>query len=279
MTILQSVLYIFKLFTLSNMKDFFNLIFLTLLLSCVCSCNLPGGVSIGPVGDDGMETITLDFSKVGLKFDFSKSLNVPFVISDYSELVAAHNTVDNNWDKCSGTINNLGAILWNVGSYDESHKPSITVTVEDVFMGKKVHNCKKEDVAWNTVVGIPKISNFYQGTVEIKSIKTQDNGVQVVWTKSALKDNWPINEFVKDGTVSCDVTAFTKVGTNNDRGNVAVRDNIIISNTSDYPLNRDDRFVIDDRQLISPDLRKSVLIKGEVSNKAKWSEPVIYKAE
>ena len=245
---------------------------------CFSSCNLPGGVSIGPVDDNGQETITLSFSKAALKFDWSKKLNTAFVGGDYGEFIVAHNVVDQDWNKCSGTINNLDKVLCNVDSYDEAHRPSITVTIEDVYMGKTVHNCNKDDISLNTVFGIPNISNFYQGTVEIKSIKTRDNGVQVVWKKSALKDNWPINEFVADGTISCEVTAITKAGTNNDRGNVAARGNMIISNTSDLPIKAEAFFIVEEKQIISPDLCKPVLVGGSISETVKWSEPVIYKA-
>lgn len=255
-----------------------NLLFSLGMLLCLCSCNLPNGVSIGPVDDTGQETITLNFSKVALKFDWSKKLNTGFVSGDYGELIAAHNVANQDWSKYSGTIDNLSHILWNADSYDDSHKPSITVTIEDVFMGKTVHSCEKDDISWNTVFGIPNVSKFYQGTVEIKSIKTRDNGVQVVWKKSAMKDNWPINEFVADGTISCDVTSITKAGTNNDSGNVAARGNTIISNTSDKPIKKDSYFQIDEKQIISPDLCKPVLVSGSVSETTRWSEPVICKA-
>ena len=252
-------------------------LFLGMLLS-LCSCNLPGGVSIGPVDDSGKETITLNFSEVALKFDWSKKLNTAFVSSDYGEIITAHNVANPDWNKYSGTIDNLGNILGSVDLYDEFHRPSITVTIEDMFMGKTVHNCNKDDISWNTVFGIPNVSNFYQGTVEIKSIKTRDNGVQVVWKKSAIRDNWPINEFVADGTITCDVTSITKAGTNNDSGNVAARGNTIISNTSDKPINTENRFIVEEKQIVSPDLCKPVLVDGCVSNTARWSEPVIYKA-
>lgn len=248
------------------------------MLLCLCSCSLPSGVSIGPVDDNGNETITLNFSKVALKFDWSKKLNTVFVGSDYGEFITAHNVANPDWSKYSGTINNIGNILWNADSYDESHRPSITVTIEDMYMGKTVHNCSKDDISWNTVFGIPKISHFYQATVEIKSIKTRDNGIQVVWKKSALKDNWPINEFVGDGSTSCENTAITKVGTNNNSGNVAARGKTIISNTSDIPINKNTRFVIDNRQIISPDLCRPVLINGSISKTREWSKPIIYKA-
>lgn len=260
-----------------NKHNIHLLLFLEMLL-CLCSCSLPNGVSIGPVDDNGQETITLSFSKVALKFDWSKKLNTGFVSSDYGEFITAHNVANPDWSKYSGTINNIGNILRNVDSYDESHRPSITVTIEDMFMGKTVHNCSKDDISWNTVFGIPKISNFYQGTVEIKSIKTRDNGIQIVWKKSALKDNWPINEFVEDGSISCENTAITKVGTNNDSGNVAARGKTIISNTSDKDIKENACFTIDEKQLLSPDLCKPVLINGDVSKNVKWSEPVIYKA-
>jgi len=258
-------------------NHFIHLLLFFVMPLCMCSCSMPNGVSIGPVDDNGQKTITLQFDKVTLKFDWSKKLNTAFVVGDYGEFIAAHNVANCDWSKYSGTIDNLGNILWDVDSYDESHRPSISVTIEDVFYGKTVHQCNKEDISWNTVFGIPKIDNFYQGTVEIKSIKTRDNGVQVVWKKSALKDNWPINEFVKDGSISCENTAITKVGTNNDSGNVAARGNTIISNTSDKDIKEDARFTIDEKQLLSPDLCKPVLINGGVSENVKWSKPVIYK--
>ena len=247
------------------------------ILFYVCSCSFPNGISIGKVDDYGQKTITLDFSNVALKFDFSETINTAFVNSDYGQFITAHNVIDQDWSKLSGTINSLSNILWDAESYDDSHRPSITVTVEDMFMGKTEHKCKKEDISGNTIFGIPNVSSFYQGTVEIKSIKTQDHGVLVVWSKSALKDYWPINEYVKNGKVTCEVTSILKVGTNNDNGNVAARGNTIISNTSDNTIIFNDHFIIEDKPLFSPALCKPVLVNGEISDTVTWSEPVIYK--
>lgn len=250
---------------------------IVLILFCLCSCSLPNGVSIGPVDNSGQKTVTLTFNQVALKFDLSEKVITGFVASDYSDLITAHNVVNQDWYRYSGTIENLSSLLWNVDAYDEDHKPSITVTIEDLVTGKIEHKCKKEDISGNTVFGIPNVSKFQQGTVEIKSIKTNENGVQVVWKKSALKSTWPINEFIADGTISCDVTAIIKVGTNNRRGSVATRKNAIITNTSDKTSGEPRRLVVDDRQLISPNLRKPVLVNGDISKDVKWSEPVIYK--
>ena len=248
------------------------------MLFCIGSCQLPNGVSIGPADGTGKETITMNFSKVDLKFNLSKKINTGFISGDYEELVSVHAITNPDWTTYSGSINNLGTILANADNYDEDHKPSISVTIEDLFSEKTVHNCNKEDVSWNTVFGIPNISKFYQATVTIKSIKTRDNGVQVVWTKSAFQDNWPINEFVKDGSVTCENTAIIKVGTNNDSGDVATRNNTIISNTSNQATNKDVLYAIEANQIISPNLVKPVLVGGKSSKDVKWSEPIIYKA-
>lgn len=247
-----------------------------LLLFGVCSCQgWPAGV--GEANMNGKKVLILDISNVDLKFDWSKKLYIKSVSADFGEFIPSHNVSDPDWSNYSGTINDLSCILLNVDSYDDSHKPSISVTIEDAYFGKTVHQCNKEDITGNKVFGIPKIDNFYQGTVEIKSIKTRENGVQVVWKKSVLKDSWPINEFVADGTVSCEVTSITKAGTNNDSGNVAARGNTIIPNTSDKPIINESFFIIDEEQIISPDLCKPVLINGSVSKTVKWSEPIICK--
>lgn len=262
-----------------NMKKHsVRILFIFFILHCFGSCSFPNGISIGPVNDNGEETIILDFKKVALKFDLSKKLNTAFINGDYGDLIVAHNANDINWSNYSGTIDVLSNILVNEESYDEDHKPSITVIITDLFNKDTTHRCKKEDISWNKVLGIPNNPNLYQATIEIKSIKTRDNGVQVIWKKTAFIDNWPINEFVENGTIKCDVTSITKVGTNNDNGNVAARGNTIISNTSNRPIKIDDRFIEDDIQLISPDLRKPVLVNGDKSTQIKWSEPVIYKA-
>lgn len=239
------------------------------------SCSLPNGISIGPTGNNGEQTLTLNFSKVSLRFDFEKKLQTAFIISDYYEFINAHCIPYN--DSYSGAITSLSTVLWNEQNYDDSHKPSITVTIEDMF-GKTDHHCKAEDITGNTVLGIPNPDNFYKGTVEIKSIKTSQYGIQVVWKNSATKDNWPINEFVKDGSISCDVPSIIKVGTNNNSGDVAGRGGVIIGNTSDELITDSERYIIKDVQLLSPDLCKPVMVNGEISNEVKWSEPVIYQA-
>lgn len=242
------------------------------------SCQLPEGVSIGPIDNTGQETIKIELNKVALKFDFSTGVNTSFIMGDYGEFITAHNAIKQDWSNCSGTIDNLANILWNEDLYDTDHKPSITVDLFEAFNNEsQVHNCKKGDVTYNTVFGIPYVRHLNKVTIKIKSIKTRDNGVQIVWEKTAFKDNWPINEFIKDGKVYCENSSITKVGTNNDNGNVAVRGNTIITNTSNKIITKEDDFILDEKQLISPDLCKPVLLNGSESTGAQWSKPVIYK--
>ena len=243
----------------------------------LCSCTFPNGVSIGPVNDNGEKTITMKFSKVSLKFDLSKKFNTDFISGEYSELICAHNLMYNSG--FSGTITSLNDIIWLEDNYDETHKPSITVTIEDPFGSTTKYACTKNDVVGNTVFGIPNIQDFKQATIEIKSVKTITYGIQIVWKKSAVKDNWPINEFVADGTISYsnEFPSILKAGTNNGNGNVAVRNNTVISNTSDGKVSPKSRFVVEERQVVSPDLCKPVAVGGTVSNAAKWSKPTICK--
>lgn len=173
----------------------------------------------------------------------------------------------------------MASILINEENYKGSNKPSIKVIFDDIIEGQIVHQCKKEDIAWNTVFGIPNPNNLYKGTVEIKSIKTHNYGIQVVWKKVETQDNWPIEEIVENGNVSCEMTHIIKAGTNNSNGNVAGRGDKVISNTSDVERIDDMQFVIEEEvYCVSPDLYEPVLVGGEISDSVKWDEPTIYKA-
>lgn len=240
----------------------------------LCSCTMPNGVSIGPTGDNGEEYITLNFSKVSLKFDMSKKLNTAFIGGDFGEFITYHNVVNPDWSNYSGAITKLSDFLWDEGRFDDGHKPSITITLEDNY-GTTKHKCEKEDITWNTVLGIPNPNHLHKATIEVKSMKTSTYGIQVSWKKTATEDDWPINEFVSDGTITCDMPSITKGGTNNDNGDVAARGNTIISNTSDKT---GKYYVLEEKEFISPDLRKPVLTKAAISDDLKWNEPTIYKA-
>ena len=251
-------------------------IFLTLVgvLVISYSCTLPNGVSFGPTGSNGEKTINLEFRTVSLRFDFSKSLNTAFIDGDYNEFIVYHNVPYNS--NYSGAVTTLANILWDEDRYDEDHKPSITVTIED-HNGTQKHSCKKEDITWNTVLGIPNPDHLYKATIEIRSIKTIPNGIHVVWSKKATNDNWPINEFVADGHVFCDAPSITKGGTNNDNGNVAVRDGAIIDNTCNQKAECKGKYALAEECFISPDLQKDVFIGGHKSADIRWEEPAIYK--
>ena len=85
------------------------------------ACILPSGITIGPVEKDGKQYITLNLSKVSLKFDFGKKLNTAFIMDDYSEFITYHNVIYK--EDYSGEVANLHSILWGEDGYDENHKP------------------------------------------------------------------------------------------------------------------------------------------------------------
>lgn len=259
------------------MKKYFIITILFVgILPLFHSCTLPNGISIGNVGEDG-EYINIHFDNISLNYDFSNKLYTEYIAVDYNEFLTAHPSVYNA--DFSGTIDNLASILINEENYKGSNKPSIKVIFDDLVEGQIEHQCKKEDIAWNAVFGIPNPNNLYKGTVEIKSIKTNNYGIQVVWKRVEMKDNWPIEEIVEKGVISCDVSHIVKAGTNNSNGNVAGRGDKVISNTSDVERIDDMQFVIEEEvYCVSPDLYEPVLVGGEISDSVKWDEPTIYKA-
>ena len=260
------------------MKNYFNAFILMAMFLCLSSCQLPEGVAIGPVDNTGQSHVVLELNILALKFNLGKELNPTIIAGDYGELISAHGAKDLNYSNCSGTIDVLRNILEPEDLCDDENKPSISVSLFEAFENEpQVHTCKKDDIFYNTVKGIPSVRHLNKVTIKIKSIKTRYNGVQIVWEKTAFKDNWPISVFVENGKIYCDISSITKVGTNNDNGNVAARGNTIISNTTNKPLTKDDRFTLDENQLISPNLCKPVLVNGSESESIQWSKPVIYK--
>lgn len=168
-----------------------------------------------------------------------------------------------------------------IDGIEDPRKPSITLTMNctDTTITKQFN---RNDVGPLTLYEIPHREDVYTGTVEVKSCKTFMYGLQVVWKKSASGPNWPFNEFVENGTISGTAPGVVKGGTNNNNGNVAVRDGEIIKNTGDpriLPLeDKNLVFVKEDTPVVSPTLCKNVYIGGTVSSNVKWEQPTIYKA-
>ncbi len=246
-------------------------------LVSICSCTLPNGVSIGSGG-----TASIHFDKISLKYDFSKKFQTNFIQDDYDEFKRTHNiTTDSDF---AGEIDNLNDILWMVDAIpEESRKPSITLTMNcsDTTI---VKNIGQFDISAWDIYNIPNRSDVYTGTVEVKSVKTFMYGLQVVWRKTASGPNWPISEFVQNGTVSGTAPGIIKVGTNNGNKNVAIRAGHILKNTADLNYfaedirESDNVYTEDTNPVYSPDLCKDIYIDGKTTNEVEWSKPAIYKS-
>ena len=276
-------------------------LFLFLLVYLLSSCSMPGGVSVGSGGQG-----SISFDKVALKYDFSKKCNIHQIAADYAEFRIYHNYIpdpniplnDPRMDPQKpeyyvGSINYLQDILFMVDAAPEGRKPSITLTMygeRDSVVTKKF---SKDEVFSNTLENIPSLQPVYTGTVEVKSYKTSQYGLQVVWKKSASGPDWPFHEFVKDGTLSAGTPGIVKGGTNNGNGNIAGRDGGFLDNTGhlylhyyydpsgDYHIVGSEdgsvQLVIEEEPFYSPDLCEEVYVGGEFSNEVEWDKPVIYR--
>ena len=251
-----------------------KLLYTNLLLLLIASCSPQPGIYIG----DGGKT-TIHFNTIALKYDFSQKFQTSFIESDCEEFMRNHNIQSDS--KYSGTIDNLKDIYYMIDGIEDSRKPSITLTMNctDTTITKKFNN---EDVGPWDLFQITYREDVYTGTVEIKSCKTSMYGLQVVWKKSASGPNWPINEFVQNGTISGTAPGIVKGGTNNNNGNVATRNGEIIRNTGDRYLlpieNENLAFIAEEAPVISPALCKNVYIGGNISSNVEWDQPAIYKA-
>ena len=222
----------------------------------------------------------MHFNEIALKYDFSTKFQTNYIIGDYQEFKFYHNIQSDSY--FSGEINDLTDILFMADGVEEPRRPSITLTLNcsDTTIVKKFSN---SEIAPLDLFDIPYREDVYTGTVEIKSYKTLMYGLQVVWKKTASGPNWPINEFVKDGTISGTAPGIIKGGTNNGNGDFATRGGGILINTNDRTLlNSNDymataQFVVEENPIFSPNLTGEIYLGGEMSDDVEWEKPVVYK--
>ena len=247
---------------------------LLLLMSLLSSCDNSFSV-------DSQGNTSLSFSKVSLKYDFSKKFYTNYILNDYNEFTIHHNIViDPSIGHqlpayYSGEIDNIVDVLVFADAVPKSQKPSIKLEMycKDTTIKKSF---SLEEVTPYSISNVPKRDDVAHGLVEIKSYKTTMYGLQVVWRKDATAPNWPFHDFITDGTINSDADWIVKVGTNNGRGNVAVRDGGIIGNTC--MVGGEFHIVeIEDEPLYSQSLEEAIYIGGEFSNEVEWDAPVIYR--
>lgn len=253
-----------------------KVLFLLILMSLLSACDTSGGITA-----DSQGNYSLSFSKISLKFDFSKKFYTNYILNDYIEFKNHHcltndpNVTPQSPEFFSGEIDNFVDILALADGLPNSQKPSIKLEMycPDTTIKKSF---SRNDVSHYSVSGVPKRNDVAHGFVEIKSYKTTMYGLQVVWRKDGTYPNWPFHDFITDGTINSDVNYIVKVGTNNGRGNVAVREGGIIGNTcmvgGEYHI-----VVIEEEPLYSQSLEGPIYVGGELSNDVEWDTPAIYK--
>lgn len=274
-------------------KSFTNLFTGLLVVLSWCSCMPLEGNGPGPT-----RSMRVEVTNVALKFGFNNFFDKEKVrynlAGDYQELCTYYNLTPNN--DYTGEITELFYLLANEGKYDDDHKPSVTLIAETPFLIDTIHLRPDNFRVNNEVVLDDSFDTTTKGSVTVKSPKTRDYGVRVVWEKIFTENNWPIKEFVAEcDTITSDYDSYLKVGTNNDRGDVATRNGGIITNTYDdigdaldeshgpivYADDGDNssdlKGIKEENVFLPPLLEKAPLVGGSVSKSYKWSTPTIYR--
>lgn len=275
-------------------KSFTKLLTGLLVVFSWCSCYVREG---GPIPEHN-ENMSLEFKNVALRFGFNNFFDeekVPsYLGGDYQELCSYYG-LEPKIDY-SGEITELFLLLANEGKYDDDHKPSVTLIAETPSLIDTIHLRPNNFKVNNEVELDDSYATTTKGTITVKSPKTNNYGVRVVWEKIFTKNNWPTQEFVAEcDTITSDFDSYLKGGTSNDRGDVATRNGGIIPNTY---LDKDDaldethgpvvtyednnnRFgltgVKEEEVFLPPVLEKPILVGGSVSQSYKWSTPTIYR--
>lgn len=262
------------------MSNFIRLALLIVFSISICSCYTPEGVEVGS------SSVDLNFKEIKLSYDFSTIVDIhtasqnPYFykfMDDCDEFSLAH-SVDGT-SRYSGRIEWLSHITSHEYLYPDDRKPSITIELIDNKGETIRQNVESYNVLSKRICDIPKVDKVVKATITVKSIKTKNYGIQVVWTKTAEESGWPINEFVSDGSVSCANTSIVKVGSKAE--GVFARLSNIISNTATTG-SESSRYIKDDDSLLPPHLQRSVMIrratKATEPNNVVWSAPTYYKA-
>lgn len=279
-------------------KSFTKLLTGLLVMFSWCSCYIREPEPGNPINVPERE-LELEFKNVALRFNFSNTYKQNDKLSelwgDYAELCNYYNLMPNN--DYSGEITELFYLLANEGRYDEDHKPSVTLLAETPSAIDTIHFGPENFRVGNEVRIKDTFSSTTKGTITVKSPKTKDYGVRVVWEKIFTDNNWPDKEFVAEcDTITSDFDSYLKGGTNNDRGDVATRNGGIIPNTyddvgdaldeshgptvayEDYGDNRIDlRGIKEENVFLPPILENPILVGGRESKSYKWSTPTIYR--
>ncbi len=277
----------YALFTMT--KSFTKLLTGLLVVFSWCSCyvregNIPGEKI----------SMNVEFKNVALRFGFNNFFDeekVPFYLGgDYQELCRYYGLYPKN--DYSGEITELFTLLARENEYDADHKPSVTLIAETPSSTATIHLRPDNFRANNEVALDDSYATTTKGTITVESPKTSYYGVRVVWEKIFTKNNWPNHEFVAEcDTITSDYDSYLKVGTNNDRGDVATRNGDIIPNTcQDFVINEligpketdEDNMtdvigVKEEIVCLPPILEKPLLVGGSVSKSYKWSTPTIYR--
>lgn len=265
----------------------FPLAITTLFFFCTAgTCNNPGSSTSGSGGDDVFQPIrsdaTYEFKSVKLLYDFrylDNSFN--FMNGDAGELYQAH---DVDPTKFYGSITNLRNILLNEDNYELEYKPSITIKFFPQNEGPIRHCCTLNDIGENYITNCPNYgANLNSFIVCIKSIKTQEHGLTLYWSKTFdLNNSWWDSYDVDhnlNGTADITVTSYSKSDLQEGyvlirkKGNayelLACAENVEISNGT---IECDVEIVFDE-EFIEPTLNKDLIINGERVDDVVWDGP------
>lgn len=263
-----------------------------------------GGTSVGPItitspetSPCGMKAVDLGsslfFNSVSLRYDFQSYSSMTAVLApDFAELARIHPSMSLLQ---SGTLS--GEIEWlseitNMSDMvsDESSKPKISIQFSDVECEAVGYMFQETEIEPSQVSG-NSISNVHAYstplsyiTYKIRSVKTPDHNVQLVWEGTINVTNIIYN-IIDEAVIESDLSAFATVST-------CVLDDIIAcrldpedqslvvidigENMTIEDLNEPENWAIEkDAFYFSPDLEGPVYSGGDLNEEIEWEKPII----
>lgn len=269
-------------------KMLFPVMIIALFFFCTAStCSDSGSSTSG--GNDGPDPIvgynaTYEFNSVNLLYDFSyldNSFN--FMNYDAAELYRAHDVDPTKFD---GSITNLRNIVFYEDNYDWEHKPSITIQFFPQGGNPLRHGCSLNDVGDKYIMNCPDFgANLNSFIVTIKSIKTQEHGLQLFWSKTFdLNNSWwetYIGDHNLNGNADITVTSYTKSDLR--EGHILLRREgdayELLACAADVELNDGiiecDVEIVFHEEFIEPTLDRDIIVDGEPVDDIVWDAPKI----
>lgn len=232
-----------------------------------------------------------------LNYDFNNYGTYEFE-NDRIEIISSHPRMTglNMYSEMTGKIDNFAAIYYlnDTGMIENSRLGSITLTA-NLVNNTITHTAQKEDVFPKWIMGIPyKALQASSGSITIKSIKSKNHGLQIVWKQSDSYPNWKYDTFEPDDNIisDSDYESYIKSGGSKSPGEKDKKDIYYIevmdtdeliylkmeSDDETYPNKTEDKELeqVDDF-VFSKTLERDIIVGEEISEDSEWAKPNIYK--